>query len=192
MFKYLPHRKKGCALCNLYKTTIIIVAVILILNLIVMNTSVYFRKTIQLPFSLHLNKQDIILAKGEEAKLFVYGINKRVSYSSTNFRVAGVNFNGRVHAYQTGKTFILAKVDGKILKCRVRVIDINKDRLSLYVGDDYRLRIKGIFSIPEWKSSNKKVATVSMFGYVKAKEKGTTIISAKVKGKTIKCIVKVK
>lgn len=69
------------------------------------------------------------MVKGEEFRLFVYGINKRVSYHSTNFRVAGVNFNGRVFAYQTGKAYIIAKVDNKELKCRVKVIDLNKKDL---------------------------------------------------------------
>jgi uncharacterized protein YjdB len=131
------------------------------------------------------------MEKGEEYRLFVYGINKRVSYSSTNFRVAGVNFNGRVFAYQTGKTFITAKVDGKDLRCRVYVIDMNKDMLNLKVGDSYRLKIKGSNSFVSWKSENKKIATVSMFGKITAKKKGSTVIYANIKGKTLKCILKI-
>ena len=42
-----------------------------------------------------------------------------------------------------------------------------------------------------WKSSNKKVATVSK-GTVKAKKAGKTTITAKVSGKTFKCSVTVK
>lgn len=175
-----------------YKIIIIIIAVALIINYLMVNSSLFYRKGITLPFSLHLNKQDIVLVKGEEFRLFVYGINKRVSYSSTNFRVAGVNFNGRVFAYQCGKAFIMVKVDSKILKCRVRVIDITKDKLNMEVGDTYRLKINGIFALTSWKSSNPKVASVSIFGKVKAKSSGSTVITAKIKGKAVKCKVNIK
>ncbi|MDD3174464.1 MAG: Ig-like domain-containing protein [Herbinix sp.] len=132
------------------------------------------------------------MIKGEETHLFVFGLNKRVSFYSTNFRVAGVNFNGRVFAYQTGKAFIIAKVDGKELKCRVHVIDINKETIELKVGNTYRLSISGAMSFKSWKSENNYVATVNMFGKVKAKHTGKTVIIAKVKGRSLKCTVYVK
>jgi len=144
-----------------------------------------------LPFSLHLNTRNLVLIKGEEYRLFVYGINKRVSYSSSNFRVAGVNFNGRVFAYHTGTVIIKAKVDKKTLRCKVRVIDINKEHLLLKVGDTYRLKTVGIFCFPRWRSRTSEVATITRFGKVKAVRQGTTIISARVKGRTIKCLVTV-
>ena len=177
---------------NMFKIVFLLILILLIVNYITYNTSIFFRKNINLPFSLHLNKQDIVMIKGEDYRLFVYGINKRVSFSSTNFRVAGVNFNGRVFAHQTGKAIIVAKVDGKSLKCRVRVIDISKDKLSLKVGDNYSLKIKGWNGLTSWKSSNKSVATVNKFGKVQAKNKGRTVITAKIKGKVVKCIVNVK
>lgn len=186
-------KKSSPPINNIFKIIIIIIAVIIILHQIIINSSVFYRKQIILPFSLHLNRQELVLVKGEEFRLFVYGINLRVSYSSTNFRVAGVNFNGRVNAHQPGKTIIIAKVKNKDkeLKCLVRVIDINKDKLSLEIGDTYRLKVKGIFALPKWYSSNSEVATVNWFGKVKAKGKGRTVISTKIKGKPVKCIVQV-
>jgi uncharacterized protein YjdB len=138
---------------------------------------------------MHLNKQDVYMLKGEEFRLFVFALNKRVSYSSTNFRVAGVNFNGRVHAHQTGKTFIIAKVDDKLLKCRVHVIDINREKIKLKVGDSFRLNITGSNAFVRWKSNDTRVATINMFGKVKAKKKGMTVVFAKIKGKVLKCTV---
>jgi uncharacterized protein YjdB len=132
------------------------------------------------------------MIKGEETHLSVFGLNKRVSFSSTNFRVAGVNFNGRVFAYRTGKAFIIARVDGKELKCRVHVIDINKEVLTLKAGEAYRLRISGTSSFKSWKSNNKEVAVVTVFGTVKAKKKGKAVITASVKGRSLKCTVIVK
>lgn len=131
------------------------------------------------------------MIKGEEAHIYVFDINKRVTFSTTNFRVAGVNFNGRVFGYQTGKAFIIAKVDKKELRCRVHVIDINKDKLELSVGKTYQLRVLGTNSFISWSSKNKEVASINIFGKVTAKSKGTAIIYGKVKGKKVKCVIRV-
>ena len=64
-----------------------------------------------------------------------------------------MNFNGRVFAYQTGKAIIIAKVGNRKLKCRVKVIDLNKDHLNLRVGDKYRLWIKGLLSLANIKAA---------------------------------------
>jgi uncharacterized protein YjdB len=134
-----------------------------------------------------LNERDLYLIKGEEFRLYVYALNKRVAFYSTNFKVADVNFNGRVYGYQTGKAFIIAEVDHKELKCRVHVIDINKKTLRLKKGDTYHLKIKGTHSYVRWKSGDIRVATVNLFGHVKAIEEGKTVIVAKVKGKILTC-----
>lgn len=144
-----------------------------------------------MPFSLHLRTQDVVLIKGEKFHLSVFGINKRVSYYSTNFLVAGVNFTGRVYAYRTGKAFIIAKVDGKKLKCRVRVIDINRKSIIIKTGRSFRLRIYGGGCFIRWRTGDSRVATVTRFGRVKAVNKGTTVITARVKGKIVECKVRV-
>ncbi len=177
---------------NLYKVCIIGIGILLLLGYLYQNSSFFYRKTITLPFSLHLSKQDLYLAKGEEYRLCVFGINKRVSYYSTNFRVAGVNFNGRISAHQTGKTFIIAKVDGKQLKCRVHVIDLNKKKLVIKRGRSYQLHVKGTASYVRWRSSDTTVATVNIFGKVKARKKGNAVIYAKIKGKVLSCNVRIK
>jgi hypothetical protein len=174
---------------RIYKYIIIVIAILLVLRYLYQNSSLFFRKNIVMPFSLHLNERDLYMIKGEEFHLYVYDINKRVSFSTTNFRVAGVNFNGRVFAYNTGKAFIIAKVDKKELRCRVHVIDINKDALKLSAGETYKLKIKGSRSLVSWKSGDRKIATVSMFGKVTAKSRGSTVITAKIKGRTLKCKV---
>lgn len=188
--------KKSCCQRNtisiFIKVIIIAVALLLTLHYLLENTSLFYRKMYVSPLSLHLNTNDIVLAKGEEFKLRVIGINKRVSFSSTNFRVAGVNFNGRVFAYRTGKAFIIVKVDKKVLKCRIRVLDINKEKLTLSIGDTYRLKLQGGAGFPSYKSSDPGVAVVNWRGKVTAKKKGKTVISAEAKGKTFYCTVSVK
>lgn len=176
---------------KIYKTLILLIIFFLIAFMIYRNSGLFYRKKIILPFSLHLNRQELYLVKGEEFKLFVYGINKRVSFYSTNFRVAGVNFNGRVFAYQTGKAYIIAKVDNKKLKCRVKVIELNRKNLNLRVGETFRLKVKGPVFFASYKSSNPEVAKVSIFGKIKAKKPGRTKITVYVKGKKMVCNISV-
>jgi uncharacterized protein YjdB len=177
------------------KGIILVIAFIIIYQFVYENSSLFYRKyTIfhrRALFSLHLNCHDLYLKKGEEFHLYVVALNKRVSFSSTDFRVAGVNFNGRVFGYQTGDAFILAKVEDRILKCRVHVMDISKSHITLKKGRTKKLSIKGSNSFVRWKSSNPEVARVSMFGRVKGRGKGKAIIYASVKGKTFTCEVKV-
>lgn len=177
-----------------YKSFSLIIIIILIISYLYINSSLFYRIKIILPFSIHLNRQELYMAKGEKFRLYVYGIRiyKWVSYSSTNFRVAGVDFTGRVYAHRTGKSFIIAKVDNKKLKCRVKVIDLNKKKLNLKAGKSFRLTIKGPAVFARYKSSNSKVASVNRFGRVQAKKPGNATITVNVKGKILKCSVTVK
>lgn len=175
------------------KSFAVTVSAIAALTLLYRASGLYYRKPIYLPiFAQRLNRYDIVLASGEEYKLFIYRINKRVTWSSSNFRVAFVNFNGRVYALQHGKAIITAKVGSKKYRCRVTVIDLNKDKLVMRAGDTYHLRVLGSSFFTTYKSSNKKVAKVSMFGKVKAVGKGSAVITVRVRGKRLKCIVTVK
>ncbi len=175
-----------------YKLIILGLAILLLVRLLIENSSPYFRKLYYPLFSVHLNRQDVTLARGEEYKLRVIGINERVKFSSTDFRVAIVNFNGRIYALQTGDCFVIAKAGKKELKCRVRVLDLNMNRLTLKVGQNSRLWIKGPGGFPSYKSSNSAVAKVSRLGKVKAKARGRAVITVKARGKIFKCTVIVK
>jgi uncharacterized protein YjdB len=141
---------------------------------------------------MRLSSTDLYLLQGEVYHLRLYALNKRVTFSTTDFRVAGVSFHGRVIGYQPGKAFILAKVGKKIFKCRVHVLDINKKNISIRRGKSARLHVLGTNSFVKWKSANVRVASVSMFGKVTAKKKGRTIIYGRIRGKTLKCVIRVR
>lgn len=59
-------------------------------------------------------------------------------------------------------------------------IKLNKSSIALSVGKSYKLKIKGTRKKVKWKSSNKKIATVTRKGTVKGKANGYTKITAKV------------
>ena len=71
-------------------------------------------------------------------------------------------------------------------------VKINKTSTTIYVGKTETLKISGTSKAVKWKTSNKKVATVSGKGKVTAKKAGTATITAKVSGKSYKCKVTVK
>ena len=160
--------------------------------LIIPHTSLYFINNIFTPFSKRLNAEDITLVKGEEFKLRVMNLNKRLYFSSTDIKVADVNIFGNVTAYRAGVTIIRVKIGDDVLKCRVRVIDINKKTLTLKAGKRYRLNAKGVWFGVSWSSGNTSIARVSRYGNVTAVSKGTVKIYGKVRGKTMSCTVTVR
>lgn len=71
-------------------------------------------------------------------------------------------------------------------------IKLNYTKTTLTVGKSRKLKISGTTKKVTWKTSNKKIATVTASGLVSAKKKGRTTISAKVGQSTYKCKVTVK
>ena len=71
-------------------------------------------------------------------------------------------------------------------------VKINKTKASIYVGKTVQLKVTGTKKKVTWKSSNKKVATVTSKGKVKGVKKGTTKITATVSKKKYVCKVTVK
>ena len=73
----------------------------------------------------------------------------------------------------------------------VNKIKISATKATVGVGETVKLKVSGTKQSVKWSSSNSKVASVSG-GKVKGKKKGTATITAKVKGKKLKCRVTVK
>lgn len=71
-------------------------------------------------------------------------------------------------------------------------VSLNRKKVTLYIGKSFQLKIRGTKKKVQWKTSSKKIATVSRKGKVKAKKKGTAKITAKVAGKKLVCKVTVK
>lgn len=71
-------------------------------------------------------------------------------------------------------------------------VKLNKDKLSLYVGEADTLKVNNTKGKVTWISSNKKVATVSSGGKVSAVSKGTAKITATLNSKKYSCTVTVK
>ena len=71
-------------------------------------------------------------------------------------------------------------------------VKISAKKITLSEGKKETLKITGTKAAVKWSSSNKKVATVSKKGVVKAVKDGKAIITAKAGKKTLRCTVTVK
>lgn len=70
-------------------------------------------------------------------------------------------------------------------------VKISKTKATIVVGSTLQLKVQNNKKKIKWATSNKKVATVSKKGKVKAKKKGKATITAKIGKKSYKCKVTV-
>ena len=75
---------------------------------------------------LRLNKTAVTLIQGKTVKLRVIGTKRKVTWKSSNKKIAKVNKKGVVKALSPGKCTITAKVRGKKLKCKVTVDTVER------------------------------------------------------------------
>ncbi len=79
---------------------------------------------------------------------------------------------------------------------KIGKLTLNKKKKTLRAGKKYKLRVKAtpsrIQEKVKWRSSNKKIATVSRKGVVKAKRKGKVKIYVTYGSLKKKCIITVK
>ena len=71
--------------------------------------------------SLKLNKTSLTIYTGKNSTLKVSGTSKKVTWSTSNKKVATVSSRGVVSAKSSGSATITARVNNKNLKCRVTV-----------------------------------------------------------------------
>lgn len=117
-----------------------------------------------------------------------------IKYTCKNKKIASISSKGKIKALKKGKTTITAKTKSFTLTVKVKVKPqkLNYSKKTLKKGNSFRLSVKGTDKLVRFSSSNKKVATVTYNGKVKARTKGTATITAKFGKTKLKCKVKVK
>ena len=160
------------------------------------------------PSEVRLNQKKLTLGVKEKASLKAEILpakaSQNVTWKSSKPSVVKVTQDGRIQAKKKGKAVITAVAgNGKTASCTVTVkkapkrISLNAKKKTLKRGKTFRIRVK--FPKGTWsnrltyQSGKKKVAAVSADGVVKAKKKGTAVITVKTfNGKKAKLTVKVK
>lgn len=140
-----------------------------------------------------------------KVKLTPSNANEKITWTSSKPKVATVSPDGKVTPKKKGKTKITARIaNGKKVTWKIKVkelkakkISLNKKKVTLHTGETLRLKTKlkpkGSTAKIKWKSSKKKVASVSKNGTVTTRKKGKAIITAQLpNGKKAKCKITVK
>ena len=128
---------------------------------------------------------------------------EKISYSSSNKKVATVSSKGIIKGIKAGTTKITVKSGTKkfvvtvtVPKTTTKKITGIKSSIKLKKGKTYKLKPKKVPANSDYKifynSSNKKVATVSSKGVITARKKGSTTITIKSGKISVKCKVTVK
>ncbi len=124
---------------------------------------------------------------------------KGYTYTTSSKKVATVSSKGKVTAKKVGKATIKAtNKAGKVKvynitvkKAPKKIVKVTPSKKTLKKGKTVKLKVKlpkGTAGKCTFKSSNKKVATVSSKGTVKAKKKGTARITVKTYNKKKKVV----
>ena len=173
----------------------------------------------QLPQTLKLNKEDYTTNVGDaDVKLKVGDGSGVYTWVSADPAIASVDANGKVTAIANGTTKVYATDGVGMGVCIVRVkggsapvsggntgtgtttptepsaanAKINKEDMTLAVGELYPLKISGYSGTVTWSVGDSSIASVNNDGTVKALKSGRTTVTAKVGDRTLSCIVRVK
>ena len=163
-----------------------------------------------------LNKTTASVVKGKTLTLKATvtptnATNKKVTWKSSNTKIATVDSNGKVTAKAAGTATITctaADGSGKSATCKITVTNpavkvtklrMNKTSVDLLKGKTVQLKVtvtpsNATNKAVTWTSSNKRIATVTSNGLVKAVGTGTVTITAKAKdgsGKKVTCKINV-
>ena len=154
--------------------------------------------------------KSLTLAKGATYKKLASSITvtpvtskEKVSYSSSNKKVATVSSKGVIKAKKAGTAKITVKSGKKKVVVTVKVTGVKTTKLSgvpagKTVSKGKTFKIKAVATPKNtdekitFKSSNKKVATVTSKGVVKGLKKGTATITVQSGSKKMTCKVTVK
>lgn len=143
--------------------------------------------------SVRFSSGSLNLGKGDKYKLKPVidpvDCSDKITWSSSNRKVASVRKDGTVTAKKNGKTTITLKIGSKKAKCtinvknRVRSIKPTEANITLVKGKSRQLTYKvtpsNAGAAYTWTSSNSKVVTVSQSGKITAKNAGSATITVK-------------
>ena len=128
---------------------------------------------------------------------------EKITYTSSNKKVATVSSKGVVKGVKAGTAKITVKAGSKKFICTVKVQGIKTTSLK-NVPKTYSLKVKKTYTLKptrvpaaskdtiSYSSSNKSIATVDSKGKITAKKKGTAVITVKCGSAVATCKVTVK
>ena len=160
------------------------------------------------PSKITLNKSSTTIGVGKTETLKKTlpsgSASNKVTYTTSNTKVATVNSSGKITAKKVGTATITVRTfNGKTESCKVTVkklptkVTLNKTSATVKKGNTLTLKAtispnKDVISKVTWSTSDSKIATVKN-GKVITKKDGTVTITVKTtNGKTATCKVTVR
>lgn len=149
------------------------------------------KKTLTYPRS----KIDIYSGSSYKGKVSMSPVSK-VTYTTSNSKIAKAYSSGEIKGLKVGKTYLYIKGNGITRKVLVNVknkkVIFVKKKSKMIVGNKFKLKAQAYpTSKIKYKSLNKKIASVSSSGVIKAKKAGVVTIKAYAGGKSTKYKLKV-
>ena len=151
-----------------------------------------------------LSKTSLTLTEKETSSIKLNGTTVKVTYVSSNPKIARVNSRGKIKAVKKGSAVITVKANTKKFKCKVTVKTAPKPKptvtpkptatpkpteapkpslsattLTMNKGTVKQLQVKNYKEILVWTSDDPSVATVDSKGKVTAVNVGTTKIQVR-------------
>ena len=146
-----------------------------------------------------LSKNKLTMYVGRSYPLKAEGFTGKVTWKSSDTKIATVSSKGKVTAQKKGTAVITAKCGKQKKTCKVMVkpIELSKKKVTTTEGKTFRLKLYcGATSGIKWKSSNKKVVKIKKntqnWVTLEALKHGKATITATYKDKKYKCVVTVK
>lgn len=144
-----------------------------------------------------LSKTSIIMAEGTSQKIKVTGTDaaSEIIWGEHAGDHAYFSADGVIYGADAGSASLKVTVDGRELICKVKVSDPTyKDMtIIMHKGQSAKLKITGTVkgSVVTYKSSNKKVLTISKTGKMKAKKVGHATVKVKADGRTFSILAEI-
>ncbi len=146
--------------------------------------------------SVVINAKEVVLLPGDTRELSVRlkpsNSTDTHTWVSTDPSVARVDSNGVVTAVGQGNAEVYCIAESGVESyCEIIVLSLNATTITVEQYDSYILDVFGATEDITWYTGNSRVATVSKDGTVTGRSVGSTIITAKVNGKILRCKVNV-
>lgn len=132
---------------------------------------------------------------GQSYTIKINDYSGKVSWSTSNKKVATVSSKGVVKGVASGSAVITAKLgSGAIFTCKIKVTkaSISPSKASVFIGSGKQLTLKNAAETVKWSSGNTKIVKVNSKGYITGVAKGTATVYATCGGVKYSCTVTVK
>lgn len=156
----------------------VMLAIVTPLTLPISNTTVA-----QAAATIKLDKKNITLTAGKSTTLHIKGTKKKVTWSTSNKKIATVNKNGKVTAVTGGAISVTATVNKKKYSCKVKVIvAVNKAvKDAPFAAKEEAFDKLGAVMPKDWtKEEVQKSGAVTVYGLLPAgvdKEKASSNVA---------------